>query len=81
MQLMPGTAKSLGVDPLNPASAVDGAARLMANNLRTFHGRVDAALAAYNAGAGNVRKYNGVPPFTETRNYVQRVTSYWKELR
>jgi peptidoglycan DL-endopeptidase CwlO len=81
MQLMPGTARSLGVDPDVPAQAVDGAARLMADHLRTFSGRTDLALAAYNAGAGAVRKYGGVPPFDETRTYVQRVTKNWGELR
>ena len=81
MQLMPGTARSLGVDPDVPAQAVDGAARLLADHLRTFNGRVDLALAAYNAGPGAVRKYGGVPPFDETRTYVQRVTKNWGELR
>jgi hypothetical protein len=81
MQLMPGTARSLGVDPKNPAQAVDGAARLLSDNLRSFNGRVDLALAAYNAGAGAVRKYNGVPPYPETQTYVQRVQRFWGELR
>jgi soluble lytic murein transglycosylase-like protein len=60
---------------------VDGAARLLSDHLRTFNGRVDLALAAYNAGPGAVRKYGGVPPYPETRNYVQRVTTNWGELR
>jgi peptidoglycan DL-endopeptidase CwlO len=81
MQLMPGTARDLGVDAFNPASAVDGAARLMSKHLRSFGGRVDLALAAYNAGPGNVRKYGGVPPFEETQNYVRRVTRFWGDLR
>ncbi|MFI7585873.1 transglycosylase SLT domain-containing protein [Spongisporangium articulatum] len=81
MQLMPGTARGLGVDPDNPTQAVNGAAKLMADNLRTFNGRVDLALAAYNAGPGAVRKYNGIPPYEETQNYVKRVSSYWKDLR
>jgi hypothetical protein len=81
MQLMPGTARDLGVNALIPGEAVDGAARLMSQHLRAFGGRVDLALAAYNAGPGNVRKYGGVPPFDETRNYVQRVTRYWGDLR
>jgi cell wall-associated NlpC family hydrolase len=81
MQLMPGTARSLGVNPDVPAQAVDGAARLLSDHLRTFNGRVDLALAAYNAGPGAVRKYGGVPPYPETRNYVQRVTTNWGELR
>jgi hypothetical protein len=81
MQLMPGTARSLGVDPDVPAQAIDGAARLLSDHLRTFNGRTDLALAAYNAGPGAVRKYGGVPPYPETRNYVQRVTKNWGELR
>lgn len=81
MQLMPGTARSLGVDPLRPDQAVAGAARLLSSHLRTYSGRVDLALAAYNAGPGAVNRYGGVPPYAETRSYVQRVTSYWKALR
>jgi peptidoglycan DL-endopeptidase CwlO len=81
MQLMPGTARSLGVDPDVPAQAVDGAARLLADHLRTFNGRVDLALAAYNAGPGAVRKYGGVPPYDETRTYIERVTKNWGDLR
>ena len=81
MQLMPGTARDLGVNALIPAEAIDGAARLMSRHLRAFGGRVDLALAAYNAGPGNVRKYGGVPPFQETRDYVQRVTRNWGDLR
>ncbi len=81
MQLMPGTARELGVDASAPAEAVDGAARLLARHLRTYGGRVDLALAAYNAGPGNVSKYGGIPPFEETRTYVERVTRYWEALR
>lgn len=72
MQLMPGTARELGVDPSNPAQAVDGAARLLRQHLRTF-GSVPLALAAYNAGPGAVRRYDGIPPYAETRAYVKRV--------
>lgn len=75
MQLMPGTARGLGVaDPFDPAQAIDGAARLLRGHLDTF-GSVDLALAAYNAGAGNVRRYGGVPPFAETQRYVQWIGS------
>jgi len=81
MQLMPATARSLGVNPDVPAEAVDGAARLLHDHLRSFNGRVDLALAAYNAGPGAVRKYGGVPPYDETRTYVQRVTKNWGDLR
>jgi hypothetical protein len=73
MQLMPGTARELGVDPTNPAQAIDGAARLLRRHLATF-GSVPLALAAYNAGPGAVRKHDGIPPYPETRAYVKRVT-------
>ncbi len=81
MQLMPATARGLGVDPLDPAQAVDGAARLLAGYLKDYDGRTDLALAAYNAGPGAVRRYGGVPPYEETRTYVQRVTRYREDLR
>jgi len=74
MQIMPGTARELGVDPTDPAQAVDGAARLLSKHLDRF-GSLPLALAAYNAGPGNVSKYGGVPPFTETQNYVRRVSA------
>ena len=80
MQIMPATAAGLGVDPLVPEQAVDGAARYLAEQLDAF-GTVELALAAYNAGPGNVRRYGGIPPFTETRNYVQRVTDYLGALQ
>jgi peptidoglycan DL-endopeptidase CwlO len=80
MQIMPGTARGLGVDPMIASQAVDGAARYLADQLRTF-GRVDLALAAYNAGPGAVRKYDGVPPYSETENYVRRVQKAWGQLR
>ncbi|GIJ50825.1 hypothetical protein Val02_77110 [Virgisporangium aliadipatigenens] len=74
MQIMPATAKSLGVaDPFDPAQAVDGAARLLRSNIREFGGDLDLALAAYNAGSGAVRKYGGIPPYAETRAYVPKV--------
>src|SRR5205814_1083155 len=72
MQLMPGTAKGLGVDPFDPAQAVDAAAQLLASYQQQF-GSTELALAAYNAGPGAVRRYGGVPPYAETQRYVQRV--------
>ena len=74
MQLMPSTAKSLGVsDPFNAEQNIMGGAKLLAKNLKDFGGDLKLALAAYNAGAGNVKKYNGIPPFSETQNYVKNI--------
>ncbi|MBM6401459.1 transglycosylase SLT domain-containing protein [Phycicoccus sonneratiae] len=72
MQLMPATARGLGVDPMVPAQAVDGAARMLSRDLARF-GSVGLAVAAYNAGAGAVQRYGGVPPYPETQQYVRRV--------
>jgi soluble lytic murein transglycosylase-like protein len=80
MQLMPSTAAGLGVNPLDPAQAVDGAARLLAKNLDEFGGSLPLALAAYNAGAGAVHRYNGVPPYAETQAYVPKVRAAMAEL-
>lgn len=77
MQFMPGTAAQFGVDPFDPASAIDGAARFL-RQLQDQFGSVELALAAYNAGPGNVTKYGGIPPFTETRNYVTKVMDTWR---
>ena len=72
MQLMPATAAELGVDPMQPAQAIDGAARLLSRHLERF-GSLDLALAAYNAGAGAVTRYNGIPPYSETQGYVRKI--------
>lgn len=75
-QLMPDTAKMLGVtDPNDPVQAAEGAAKYLKQNLDANNGDISLAVAAYNAGPGNVKKYGGVPPFPETQKYVANVTS------
>ena len=80
MQFMPATARGLGVDPFDPASAVDGAARYLADLTRQF-GSPELGLAAYNAGPGTVRRYGGIPPYSETQDYVRSVMSKAEALR
>ena len=72
MQIMPETAKSLGVDPTDPIQSIYGAAKYLAQLFNMFHDW-KLAVAAYNAGPGNVQKYKGVPPFKETIEYVRKV--------
>jgi soluble lytic murein transglycosylase-like protein len=73
MQLMPGTASVLGVDPRNAEDNVLGGAKFLRELLLRYNGDPALALAAYNAGPGAVQKYNGVPPYLETRKYIIRV--------
>src|SRR5499427_4359233 len=72
-QFMPDTARGMGIDPSDPYAALDAAARLDASNLSKYGGDYSKALAAYNAGGGNVDKYGGVPPFQETQTYVSNI--------
>lgn len=74
MQIMPGTAAGLGVTPFTPDQAIDGAAQILAGDLQRFK-TVPLALAAYNAGAGAVEQYGGVPPYSQTESYVQAIMS------
>lgn len=81
MQLMPGTAQGLGVtNSFEPTQAVDGAARLLRDLLDRF-GTTPLALAAYNAGPGAVLRYDGIPPYPETQNYVRSVMSMLEASR
>jgi soluble lytic murein transglycosylase-like protein len=73
-QLMPGTARGLGVTDLHdPVQSIEGGAKYLAQQLKSFNGDVARALAAYNAGPGAVQRYGGVPPYAETQNYVRAV--------
>jgi hypothetical protein len=78
MQLMPGTAQSLGADPRDPAQNVDAGARYLRALLEKYGGGLRRALAAYNAGPGAVDRFGGVPPFAETLNYIRRIEQEWK---
>jgi soluble lytic murein transglycosylase-like protein len=77
---MPGTARRFGVrNPHDPAQSISGGTRYIKQLLHMFGGRVDLALAGYNAGEGSVRKYGRrVPPYRETRNYVRRISARYQ---
>jgi soluble lytic murein transglycosylase-like protein len=75
-QLMPATARMLGVEnPLDPQQNLEGGAKYLAQMMKQFGGDERMALAAYNAGPGAVRRHGGIPPFRETQNYVEKITT------
>ena len=82
MQLMPNTAKSLGIeDPLNPEHNITGGVLYFKKLLMEFQGDVKLALAAYNAGMRKVKEYQGVPPFKSTRMYIEKVLEYYQHYK
>jgi soluble lytic murein transglycosylase-like protein len=82
MQLMPAMQKELEVsDPFDPESNIDGGSFHLSQVLQKFDGNVDLAAAAYNAGIGAVTRYGGVPPYTETKEYVRRVQILYRRYR
>ena len=78
MQLMPETARGLGVDPYDEQQNIEGGAKYLKQMLDTFDGNVRKAVAAYNAGPGAVQRYGGIPPYGETQHYVGRVMDLYR---
>ncbi len=82
MQLMSATASSLGChDRYDPEANIAAGTRYLRQMMNMYPNDIRLALAAYNAGPGNVQRYGGIPPFTETRNYVTKVTRIWKDAK
>ncbi len=82
MQLMPKTAKSLGIiDPYNPKENIEGGVRYLKGLLDKYDNNYELSLAAYNAGAGAVKRYGGIPPYKETKNYVEAIMNNYNKIK
>jgi soluble lytic murein transglycosylase-like protein len=82
MQLMPETARTMGVsDPLDPKQNIEGGVRYLKHLLKQFHNDLPLALAAYNAGPDAVKRYGGIPPFKETREYLKKVLEFYSDYK
>ena len=79
MQLMPGTARGLGVDPKDPHKNLEGGIKYLAQLSDKYSGDLTKTLAAYNAGSGRVDSYGGIPPFPETQRYVKNVLALYQQ--
>ncbi len=83
-QFEPSTADGIGINPFDPFDAIDGAAQLLSQYVRAYQAQYDnpyaAALAAYNAGPGAVDEYHGVPPYPETRAYIDDIVDRWAKI-
>ncbi len=80
MQLMPATAAQYGVkDRFNPDENIEGGVKYLKDLIKLFNGKTDKVLAAYNAGQEAIKKFNGIPPYAETREYIRRVTASYSK--
>lgn len=83
-QFEPSTAEGIGIDPFDPYDSIEGAAQLLSGYVRAYAGRFPnpyaAALAAYNAGPGAVEHYGGIPPYAETREYINDIVDRWAKI-
>ena len=80
MQLMPETAKQYGVkDPFDPRENIEGGIKLLKDLIKAYDGDTELVLAAYNAGQDAIKKYGGIPPYSETREYIKRVKTEYKK--